>query len=88
VFDRQRYSSQKIRKTLKELGFSEIIIIPIGERFSAATNLADFGLGDSLFANTLKIPGRLFCLLLDRLAPAKLIKNYPCPISWFVAARK
>ena len=88
VFDRQRYSSRKIKEILGTIGFTQITAIPIGERFCAAANLVDFSLGNSWPANLLKIPGRLFCLLLDKLTPKKLIKNYPCPISWFIAARK
>ncbi|MFC1757086.1 methyltransferase domain-containing protein [Patescibacteria group bacterium] len=89
VPDFRRYTSQKIEKILATVGFEEVEMFSVGERFSASGNLVDFVLCHlpKIF-NFIKIPFRFLCLFLDKISPKKLKKNYPCPIAWFVIAKK
>ena len=88
VVDLHRYSSRKLQGMLKDTGFKKAEVYPIGRRFSALGNLCDFAWGNFFLFRFLKIFSRLFCLFLDKMSPKKLEKNYPCPIAWFVIAKK
>jgi len=79
-----RYTSEGIERDLKSAGFKSIKLIPIGERFSASIYLAD----KILFFSIFKILPRIFALFLDEVWPKKLKKLHPCPIGYFVMAKK
>ncbi|MBU1102177.1 class I SAM-dependent methyltransferase [Patescibacteria group bacterium] len=86
--DRFRFTSRQLKEIFGCAGFAGAQIFPTGERFSAIGNLADFVIGNSLAANCLKIIFRPMCLLADKILPKKVKQNYPCPLAWFVIAKK
>lgn len=89
VSDLHRFTRRKLKEMLSVVGFNDARIVPVGERFSAVCNLEDFVLGSRIYPlNFLKIFPRVLCLLLDKITPKKLKQNYPCPIAWFVIAKK
>lgn len=79
-----RYTSEGLKRDLKKTGFKNIKLIPLGERFTASVYLAD----KILFFSILKILPRIFGLVLDKLWPKKLKRLHPCPIGYFVIAKK
>ena len=79
-----RFTSQKLKDILNEEGFSEIKVIPYGERFSAAVYI----LHDFLFFNTVRFFAFSIALFLDKAIPRKIKNNYPFPIGYFVIAKK
>jgi SAM-dependent methyltransferase len=87
VTDYQRFTSRRLKGLFLKEGFREVKIEPIGERFCAIVNLGDFVFNYPIL-NIFKIPGRVIALALDSVAPRRLRKNYPCPICWFVIAKK
>ena len=82
--DNFRFTSQGIENLLKVAGFKEYQIIPVGERFTVALNLAE----KIIIFNILKIPFRILALFLDKIYPKKLKKLHPCPIGYFIEAIK
>lgn len=82
--DYLRYTSEGLKKDLEKIGFKEIKLIPIGERFTASVYLAD----KILFFSIFKILPRILGLVLDKLWLKKLKKLHPCPIGYFVIAQK
>ncbi|MBU2472890.1 MAG: class I SAM-dependent methyltransferase [Patescibacteria group bacterium] len=82
--DYRRLTSQGLTKLLEGSGFSNFEIIPLGERFSAGVNL-----WHSFFIfNFIRFFAFAKALLLDKLIPKKIKKLHPCPISYFVIAKK
>lgn len=79
-----RFTSEGLEELLKNAGFEQYQIIPIGERFSAACYLID----KIFIFNFLKIPFRFLALFFDKIWPKKLKRLHPCPIGYFVEAKK
>ncbi|MDO8574879.1 MAG: class I SAM-dependent methyltransferase [bacterium] len=82
--DYWRFTSEGLEKLLKDSGFKEFLIIPVGERFSAAAYLT------SPFLIFWPIKFLFYCLALffDKLIPKNLKLKQPCPIGYFVKAEK
>jgi len=79
-----RLTSQGLNNLLRESGFSNFKIIPLGERFTAGVNL-----WHSFFIfNFIRFFVFTKALLLDKLIPKKIKKLHPCPILYFVIVKK
>lgn len=82
--DFSRFTSQKLKELLKTAGFSEIKILPIGERFSASVFLIYH-----FFPRILRIFIYGMALFLDKITSfSKFKKKHPCPIGYFCIAKK
>ena len=82
--DFRRLTSQGLEKLLKESGFSNFEIISFGERFTAGIHL-----WHSFFLfNFIRLIIFTKALLSDKLIPKKIKKLYPCPLGYFVIAKK
>jgi len=80
--DYWRFTSEKLREFLEDAGFREIKIVPLGERFSAASYLiAPF------LPRLLRFPLYILSLFLDKTL-SKRKSDHPCPISYFCIAKK
>ncbi len=82
--DYWRLTSEALEKLLKESGFNNFFIEPVGERFSAAIYL----IGPFLFFWPVKFVFYCLALLFDKMIPKKLKLKQPCPIGYFVEAIK
>lgn len=82
--DYWRFTSEALEKVLKEAGFDNFFIEPIGERFSAAVYLVS----PFLFFWPVKFAFYCLALFFDKLIPKKLKLKQPCPIGYFIEARK
>lgn len=82
--DYWRFTSEGLEKLLIESGFNDYFIAPVGERFSAAVYL----IGPFLFFWPVKFIFYSAAIILDRLIPQKLKLKQPCPIGYFVEAKK
>ena len=82
--DYWRFTSEGLEKLLKESGFKEFLIIPVGERFSAATYL----ISPFLLFWPVKFIFYAVAIVFDRFIPKKLKLKQPCPIGYFVEAKK
>ncbi len=82
--DYWRFTSEALEKVLKEAGFDNFFIEPIGERFSAAVYL----ISPFLFFWPVKFAFYCLALLFDKLIPKKLKLKQPCPIGYFIEAEK
>ena len=82
--DYWRFTSEGLEKLLKEAGFGSILIVPIGERFSAAAYL----MTPFLIFWPVKFVFYVFAVGLDKIIPKKLQLKQPCPIGYFVEAIK
>jgi len=82
--DYWRFTSEALEKLLKESGFNNFFIEPIGERFSAAAYL----ISPFLFFWPVKFVFYCLALFFDKLIPKKLKLKQPCPIGYFVKAQK
>ncbi len=82
--DYWRFTSEALEKLLKEAGFNNFFIEPIGERFSAAVYL----ISPFLFFWPVKFAFYCLALLFDKLIPKKLKLKQPCPIGYFIEAEK
>lgn len=82
--DYWRFTSMALEKILKEAGLNEILIEPIGERFSAAAYL----LSPFLLFWPIKFLFYLIAIGLDEMIPKKLKLKQPCPIGYFIEAKK
>ena len=82
--DFYRFTSQKLNELLKNAGFSQIKILPIGERFSASIFLIYH-----FFPRSLRIFIYGGALFLDKATNfLKFRKKHPCPIGYFCIAEK
>lgn len=79
--DYWRFTSEGLQKLCADAGFTDIRIIPVGERFSSSANLFD-GAGTRIGRILFGIPA----LLLDALLPQKIKDAHPAPISYIVVA--
>jgi len=82
--DFSRLTFQGLQRELKAVGFKNIRIIRIGERFTAATHL----LHRFFVFNIIRLFVYSISLFLDKLIPSKIKKNHPCPIGYFCIAKK
>lgn len=82
--DYWRFTSEGLEKILKEAGFNEILIKPVGERFSAAVYL----ISPFLLFWPVKFLFYVLAIGLDKIIPQKLKLKQPCPIGYFIEAKK
>ncbi len=82
--DYWRFTSEALEKLLRESGFNNFFIEPVGERFSAAVYL----IGPFLFFWPVKFVFYCLALLFDKLIPKKLKLKQPSPIGYFVETIK
>lgn len=82
--DYWRFTSEALEKLLKEAGFSDFSIKPVGERFSASAYL----ISPFLFFWPVKFAFYCLTLLFDKQIPKKLKLKQPSPIGYFVEAIK
>jgi SAM-dependent methyltransferase len=82
--DFQRLTSQGLENLLKKSGFVDFEIMPFGERFSAAVHL----LHSFFIFNFIRLIAFSKALILDKLIPKKIKKLHPCPLGYFIVARK
>ena len=82
--DYWRFTSEGLEKILKEAGFDETLIKPVGERFSAAAYL----ISPFLLFWPIKFIFYFLAILLDKLIPMRLKFKQPSPIGYFVEAQK
>lgn len=79
-----RFTSQGIKMILSQTGFSQVELHKIGERVTAAVTLLH-----SLFLfNFIRFFVFAKALFLDKLIPKKTKEKYPCPMSYFIIAKK
>jgi len=78
--DYWRFTQQGLEYILRQAGFVDFKIEPIGERFSAG-----LGLVEKIFLlKTIKLFARLLALLLNKIYPVRLKVQHPCPCGYFV----
>lgn len=82
--DYYRFTSEKLEQLLSGAGFKDAKIIPMGERFSAAS----FLVGKFLFLPILRFFLYSSAIFLDKILPDKIKKKHPCPIGYFCIAKK
>lgn len=82
--DYWRFTSEGLEKILKESGFNKFTIMPVGERFSAATYLVS----PFLLFWSVKFIFYALAIGLDKIIPKKLKLKQPCPIGYFIEAIK
>lgn len=82
--DYWRFTSEGLEKILREAGFNEFLIKPIGERFSAAVYL----ISPFLLFWPIKFIFYVLAIGLDKMIPKKLKLKQPCPIGYFIKAKK
>ena len=82
--DYWRFTSMGLEKILRESGFEEFSIIPVGERFSAAVYL----ISPFLLFWPIKFIFYALALIFDKLIPKRLKLKQHCPIGYFVEAIK
>lgn len=82
--DYWRFTSEGLGKLLKESGFNDYLIMPVGERFSAAAYL----ISPFLLFWPVKFLFYIAAVIFDRFIPKKLKLKQPCPIGYFVETRK
>jgi SAM-dependent methyltransferase len=82
--DYYRFTSQGLERLLKESGFINHSIKPIGERFSAAVYL----ISPFLLFWPIKFLAYSLTIFLDNLIPRRMRLKQPCPISYFADAKK
>jgi len=82
--DYRRLTSQGLKQLLKESDFKDFKVISFGERFTAGIHL-----WHSFFVfNTIRLIVFTKALLFDRLIPKKIKKLHPCPLGYFIIAKK
>lgn len=82
--DYLRFTSQGLERLLRDGGFSDFEITPVGGRFTSALYLAE----KIFLFKTLKLLLRMIALFLDRIYPKKLKELHPCPVGYFIKATK
>lgn len=82
--DYRRLTSEGLEKLLKESGFNNFFIEPVGERFSAAVYLVI----PFLLFWPIKFVFYALAIGLDKIIPKRLKLKQPCPIGYFVKAQK
>ena len=82
--DYWRFTSEGLEKLLKESGFNNYFITPVGERFSASAYL----ITPFLFFWPIKFLFYAAAIVLDKMIPKKLKLKQTCPIGYFIEAIK
>jgi len=82
--DFRRLTSQGLEDLMLKSGFSDFQIIPFGERASAGVHLWH----PYFLFNFIRFFAFSKGLLLDRLLPKKIKRLYPCPLGYFIIAKK
>jgi len=82
--DFMRLTFQGLDDLLRKSGFSDFEIIPFGERFSSAVHL----LHSFFIFNFIRLFVFAKALILDKLIPEKIKKLHPCPLGYFIIAKK
>ncbi|MCG2699678.1 methyltransferase domain-containing protein [Candidatus Parcubacteria bacterium] len=82
--DFRRLTSQGLERALGKSGFSDFEIIPYGERFSVIVYL----LHNFFIFNFIRLIAFSKALLFDKLIPKKIKKLHPCPLGYFIIAKK
>lgn len=78
-----RFTSEWLERTLNELGYVHLELVPLGERFTSVANLID-GFGTRI-GRMLAYP---FAAMADVLLPAHIQDEHPAPIMYLTVARK
>jgi len=82
--DFRRFTSQGLEDLLKKGSFSDFEVISYGERFTAGVYL-----WHSFFIfNFIRLIAFTKALLLDKFIPKRIKKLHPCPLGYFVIAKK
>lgn len=79
--DYYRFTSEWLKRTLSELSYTNIRLMPIGERFTTIANLVD-GFGTRI-GRLLTYP---FAALADSMLPRKIRTEHPAPITYMATA--
>jgi len=82
--DYYRFTNEGLERVLQEAGFKQIKIIRIGERVSSATHL----LYSCFVFSFIRFFAFGLALLLDKIFYQRKNNRYPCPIGYFVVAKK
>lgn len=82
--DYYRFTSEKLEEMLRGAGFYEVSLVPMGERFTAAS----FLVGKFLFFWPLRFLLYSAAMFFDSLVPKKIKTLHPCPVGYFCIARK
>ena len=82
--DYRRLTSQGLEDILTQGGFMNFRLIPYGERATAAVHL----LHNFFIFNFIRLFAFTKALLFDKLIPRKIKRLHPCPLGYFVIARK
>lgn len=82
--DYRRLTSLALDKLLRDAGFTDITIEPLGERFTAAVYL----ISPFLLIWPVKFIFYILALGLDKLIPQKMKSRNPAPIGYFIKAKK
>ncbi|MDP3963137.1 MAG: hypothetical protein Q8Q39_01435, partial [bacterium] len=81
--DYARYTTEGLERLMRAGGFKNLLLIPIGERFSAACHLIS-----PLMPRFIRLVAFPIALVLDRCIPRKLKRERPAPIGYFCMAKK
>lgn len=82
--DYYRFTSEKLEELLRGAGFQDVVCVPMGERFTAAS----FLVGKFLFFWPLRFLLYSCAIFFDSLLSKKVKTLHPCPIGYFCIARK
>ncbi len=82
--DFRRLTSQGLEEVLKNSGFQKFEIIPFGNRFTAAA----FLLNCFFLFNVVRFFACGLAILLDYLVPKNIKRRHPCPLGYFIIAKK
>ncbi len=82
--DFSRLTIQGLQRELEAVGFKDIKIIRIGERFTAASHL----LHAFFIFSIIRLFVYSISLFLDKLIPSKIKTNHHCPIGYFCIIKK
>jgi len=82
--DYRRLTSQGLEELLRQGGFNDFEIIPFGERFTAGVHL-----WHSFFLfNFIRLIAFTKAMVFDKWIPKKIKTLHPCPLGYFIIAKK
>lgn len=82
--DYWRFTGEALEKLLRESGFDNFFIKPVGERFSAAIYL----ISPFLLFWPIKFIFYALAIAFDKLIPNRLKFKQPCPLGYFIEVKK
>jgi SAM-dependent methyltransferase len=82
--DYSRFTAEGLERLLKQAGFNDMKLARYGERATAAVGL----LHPFFVFNTVRLLAFILALATDKLVPAKIRSEHPCPIGYFATAQK